>query len=102
VSENFPHEWQQSKLRRWCATCEPDVDPTRELVERQACPTHSEGISSADDHNVPDHYAPVPSAQEAGGDANARWCALVHRNERLPLGTIKEVPYAGQHDAGMF
>lgn len=62
-------------VRPYCPDCEPETDPTRDLVELRWCPTHAPAWRGTDDVLVPS----LPSGSgEAGGEDNRRWCALIH------------------------
>jgi hypothetical protein len=68
-------------VRPYCPGCEPDTDPTRELVEPRWCPAHAPAWEGADDVLVTAHAVSGGSA-EAGGEDNRRWCELIHRERR--------------------
>ena len=79
-------------VRPYCPSCEPDTDPTRDLVELRWCPTHAPAWGGADDLLVTANALPGGSG-EAGGEDNRRWCALIHGDQsrrpvkrRLPRG----------------
>ncbi len=67
-------------IRPYCPGCEPETDPTRDLVEVRWCinihPAPS--MAGADDLLVTANALPGGSA-EAGGYDNRRWGELVHR-----------------------
>jgi|GEM_PF-1884451 len=67
--------------RPYCPSCEPDTDPTRELVELRWCPPHAPSWDGKDDLLVPARALPAGSG-ECGGEDNRRWCELVHGSER--------------------
>ena len=64
-------------VRPYCPTCEPETDPTRELVELRWCPTHTPAWGGTDDLLVAASALPGGSG-EAGGEDNRRWCELIH------------------------
>ena len=76
----------QNLSRDWCPGCEPDVDPSRDIVEVRHCALHPapsrDGLDDAGVLVSSDHLS---SAGEAGGAGNRALCDLVHRGK-------------GQHD----
>ena len=38
--------------RAWCPGCDPDIDPTRELVYTRWCDLHQPGVGGAEDARV--------------------------------------------------
>jgi hypothetical protein len=64
-------------VRPYCPTCEPETDPTRDLVELRWCPTHTPAWGGTDDLLVAASALPGGSG-EAGGEDNRRWCELIH------------------------
>jgi len=64
--------------RPYCPDCEPDADPCREILDVRWCAAHAPAWSGVDDSAVRAE-AFLSGSTEAGGDANRRWCALVHR-----------------------
>lgn len=65
-------------MRFYCPTCEPAADPLAEVLDVRWCPAHTPVTRGADDAAIADDE-PGPSASEAGGEDNRRWCALLHR-----------------------
>jgi hypothetical protein len=64
-------------VRPYCPSCEPDTDPTRDLVELRWCPAHAPAWGGSDDLLVTANALPGGSG-EAGGEDNRRWCELIH------------------------
>ena len=64
-------------VRPYCPSCEPETDPTRDLVELRWCPTHAPAWGGTDDLLVTANALPGGSG-EAGGEDNRRWCELIH------------------------
>jgi len=64
--------------RTYCPGCEPERDPTAELLDARPCGLHSlaQGI---DDGLV---TAGVLGYAECGGDDNREWCRLIHQERR--------------------
>lgn len=58
--------------RRYCPTCEPEADPTREILSTAYCTTHEPGCRGADD--PPASWYRSGSAEAEGAD-----CAMVAR-----------------------
>lgn len=71
--------------RHACPTCEPDADPSREIVEIRYCPAHELRTEGAEDQRV-QALSYLSGSGEAGGDDNRAWCELVHRKTRLLTG----------------
>jgi len=73
--------------RSYCPVCEPDADPTREILDVHWCVAHAPVWSGADDGAVTVGAIPSGSA-EAGGEDNRRWCEILHRE--LPQAKAAE------------
>jgi hypothetical protein len=67
--------------RAYCPTCEPDADPTREILDVRWCDAHTPARDGTDDATVTSD-AFLSGSAEAGGDANRRWCELFHGNTK--------------------
>jgi len=67
--------------RPYCPSCEPDADPTLEILDVRWCASHTPASSGADDDAVTTE-AYLSGSAEAGGDDNRRWCELFHRGHR--------------------
>jgi len=67
--------------RAYCPGCEPDADPIREILDVRWCELHTPAREGSDDSTVSaDGF--LSGSAEAGGDANRRWCELVHASTR--------------------
>lgn len=66
-------------VRAYCPACE-DADPTRETLVVRWCDAHLPALGGADDA-VTRFDGERAANQEAGGDANRRWCDLLHRRD---------------------
>jgi hypothetical protein len=66
-----------SVARPYCPGCEPDADPSREILDTRWCLSHAPSSRGADDGAV-GADAILSGTAEAGGDDNRRWCQLVH------------------------
>ena len=81
VPEDVPPE-TQNLSRDWCPGCEPDVDPSRDIVEVRHCALHPapsrDGLDDAGALVSSDHLS---STEEAGGTGNQALCDLVHRGK---------------------
>jgi len=64
--------------RRVCPACEPDADPSREILDVMWCEPHTPGRAGLDDALAPVWAYPSGGA-EAGGEDNRRYCDLFHR-----------------------
>jgi len=69
---------------RWvCPGCEPEVDPTLEIVSIRYCHTHEPSHAGADDAAVVFRDClPSSGSVESGGASNAQWCDVIHRAAR--------------------
>jgi hypothetical protein len=63
--------------RSYCPGCEPDADPTREILDVRWCDAHVPCRDGSDDAVVTSE-AFLSGSAEAGGDANRRWCEMFH------------------------
>jgi hypothetical protein len=70
-----------SVARPYCPACEPDTDPSSEILDVRWCSAHTPASSGVDDEAVAMESYPAGSG-EAGGEDNRRWCALFHREAR--------------------
>lgn len=72
----------QNLSRDWCPGCEPDIDPSRDIVEVRHCALHPapsrDGLDDAGALVSSDHLS---STGEAGGTGNQALCDLVHRGK---------------------
>ncbi|PYN00691.1 MAG: hypothetical protein DME08_03185 [Candidatus Rokuibacteriota bacterium] len=65
--------------RSFCPGCEPDADPTLEILDVRWCDAHLPHRDGSDDGTVRSE-AFLSGSAEAGGDANRLWCQLLHRD----------------------
>jgi hypothetical protein len=67
--------------RAYCPGCEPNADPIREILDVRWCEGHAPAREGCDDSTVnSDGF--LSGSAEAGGDANRRWCKLIHASDR--------------------
>ena len=64
--------------RMYCPGCEPDVDPTCEILDVRWCEVHPPVGTGLDDAIVAS-TAYLSGSNEAGGEDNRRWCEILHR-----------------------
>lgn len=64
----------------WCPTCEPERDPTKELLETRYCRLHEPPRAGVDDDGVAQGW--VSGSLDCTGEDNRRWCELFHRGAR--------------------
>jgi hypothetical protein len=64
--------------RLYCPGCEPDADPTSEILDVLWCESHLPLRSGLDDAVVT-AAAYLSGSSEAGGEDNRRWCEIFHR-----------------------
>jgi len=67
--------------RFYCPRCQPELDPSREILETRWCGEHHDAGRGVEDDAVACGY--VTSSTEAGGEDNRAWCELFHRKKRL-------------------
>ena len=70
--------------RMYCPGCEPDADPTLEILDVRWCDAHALRHEGTDDSLV-SATAYLLGSVEAGGEDNRRWCEILHR--RRPLAS---------------
>ena len=63
--------------RAYCPGCEPDADPSQEILDVRWCESHSPARDGADDEVVTTS-AYLSGSAEAGDDDNRRWCDILH------------------------
>ena len=80
LADIMSHSMQDtpSVARVYCPGCEPEADPTAEILDLRWCEPHSPQRDGADD-TVVTAAAYLSGSAEAGGDDNRAWCALFHR-----------------------
>ncbi len=66
--------------RAYCPGCEPEADPTAEVLDVRYCERHAPERDGRDDDAVRSQQYLSGSA-EAGGEENRLWCDFVHRRE---------------------
>ena len=63
--------------RAYCPGCEPDADPSQEILDVRWCESHLPARDGADDEVVTTS-AYLSGSAEAGGDDNRQWCDILH------------------------
>ncbi len=72
----------QNLSRGWCPGCEPDVDPSRDIVELRHCALHpAPSCAGLNDAGALVSGAYLSSAGEARGAENRALCDLLHRGK---------------------
>ena len=66
-----------SAARAYCPGCEPDADPSQDILDVRWCESHFPARAGADDEVVT-ASAHLSGSAEAGGNDNRRWCDLLH------------------------
>jgi len=69
-------QWTSPLARSYCPGCEPDADPTVDILEVRWCEEHALSTASPDDVRVTPE---IMGLNEAGGETNRMWCAAIHR-----------------------
>lgn len=70
---------------KWCPTCQPERDPSREILSVQYCSLHAPKNDGVDDAGVigntswGTHYG----LMDAGGSTNRRWNELFQKGRRM-------------------
>src|SRR2546421_8416514 len=72
-------------VRPYCPGCEPETDPTRDLVELRWCPSHAPAWGGTDDLLVTANALPGGSG-EAGGEDNRGRGGLIPREAPVRRG----------------
>lgn len=63
----------------WCPDCEPDRDPTREVLDVRRCGRHSGDSTRAGDcDGAVVGTGAAAGSPESGGDNNRQWCNFIH------------------------
>lgn len=75
--------------RSWCPGCEPELDPTQELVQENRCGSHQPTRDGADD-TLAGQGVYLSGSADVDGLDNARWCALIHRGSTMVDGQSSE------------
>src|SRR3989442_14379197 len=68
--------------RTYCPGCEPETDPTLEILDVRWCDAHTLQHDGVDDGLV-SATAYLLGSVEAGGGDNRRWCEGLHRRHRV-------------------
>ena len=83
----------QNLSRGWCPGCEPDVDPSRDIVELRHCALHpAPSCDGLDDAGALVSSDYPSAAGEAGGADNRALCDLLHREKGPSLPNPSAVP----------
>jgi hypothetical protein len=69
--------------RSYCPSCEPNADPTLEVLDVRWCEMHIPSREGPDDSRVVSE-AYLSGGTEAGGEENRRWCEFIHRGRIEP------------------
>lgn len=77
--------------RAYCPGCEPDADPSREVLDTRWCEKHAPTREGKDD-DVIRSSAYLSGSAEAGGVENATWCDVVHGRKKLGEAKIERPP----------
>jgi hypothetical protein len=84
--------------RAYCPGCEPDADPTREILDVRWCEAHAPARDGTADNTVTSD-AFLSGSAEAGGDANRLWCELLHRSPKARSSPRRRLPAAPRRPA---
>jgi hypothetical protein len=80
----------------YCPRCDPERDPSREILTVRWCHEHQPTCEGADDERANVGRVALGSAGEANADTNRPWCELVHRAGRSkPPGSRGETHRMG-------
>ena len=77
----MPNEAPDSPVlgRNWCRVCEPDADPTAEILNTMLCPLHAEAATGQGNHTA-----------QGISPTNNVWCEFFHRGRVLPRAEGEE------------
>ena len=64
--------------RSYCPLCEPDADPTKEILQVKGCAIHPISLDGLDDQGARFQGESIGGQGEAGGMGNMVMCRLVH------------------------
>jgi hypothetical protein len=64
--------------RAYCPGCEPDTDPSQDILDVRWCESHSPVRAGTDDEVVAASGWYLSGSAEAGGNDNRRWCDILH------------------------
>jgi hypothetical protein len=92
VTEFIPDS--PSVARAYCPGCEPEADPSVEILDLRWCQTHLPGSQGLDDATVRVENF-LSGSVEAGGDDNRRWCELLHGETSRSFRVLRR-PAAGR------
>lgn len=84
-----------SIARCYCPACEPDADPSREILDVRWCEMHAPARDGVDDAGVT-AGAFLSGSAEAGGEDNRRWCEVVHGASRGQAGPLRRRDRSGR------
>jgi len=77
LTEHIPDSPSVSRL--YCPACEPDADPSCEILDVRWCTAHAPSSAGADDCVITVESF-LSGSVEAGGEVNRQWCDLFHRS----------------------
>jgi hypothetical protein len=64
--------------RSYCPLCEPDADPTKDILQVKGCVIHPVSLNGLDDLGTRFQGESIGGQGEAGGMDNMVMCRLVH------------------------
>ena len=63
--------------RAYCPGCDPDADPSRDILDTHWCESHTPARDGVADGAVTTSTY-LSGTAEAGGDDNRHWCDILH------------------------
>lgn len=82
----------------YCPRCDPERDPTREILTVCWCDEHRPACEGADDERAVVGTIVLDSAGEASAATNRPWCELVHRTMHEDRSGRSVKAPRGRHD----
>jgi hypothetical protein len=74
-----------SVARVYCPGCDPEADPTTEILDLRWCEAHTPRRDGAADEQVTS-VSYLSGSSESGGEDNRAWCDFLHRKKTLLRG----------------
>lgn len=76
---SFPEDSVQITVP-YCPGCQPERDPSAELIHVLFCYQHIPSVEGDADQAIRSSYY-LTGSNEAGGDSNRRFCDFIHRKK---------------------
>lgn len=76
--------WPELPTVYYCPVCQPDVDPSREVVVTRWCDLHEPSSAGVEDERMTPPTLTsglLGGVMEAGGETNRAWCAWIKEGD---------------------